>query len=253
MPTDRAGPLTALNESVESATVITAAGVLDRTSYLRLRDIIIKAALDTPRAVIIDVGGLSVPAESAWAVFTSARWHVSVWPEVPILLVCGHTEGRRAVTRNGVARYVPVYPTIAEAFSALSGSAPPARRRVRTALPGDRRSVELARNAVTEWLTEWGHAELAAVARVIATAFVENVLSHTDSAPTLRLESDGCAVTVAVEDGSCTPAGRREDPRHGTDIVSGLAVVSAMCRVWGSAPTPAGKTVWAVIGPENRL
>jgi hypothetical protein len=26
-----------------------------------------------------------------------------------------------------------------------------------------------------------------------------------------------------------------------------------MCRMWGNSPTPTGKTVWAVIGPENRL
>ena len=34
---------------------------------------------------------------------------------------------------------------------------------------------------------------------------------------------------------------------------SGLGIISVLCRMWGNAPTPTGKTVWAVLGPENRL
>jgi hypothetical protein len=60
-------------------------------------------------------------------------------------------------------------------------------------------------------------------------------------------------VTVAVEDASAALPQRREDPRLGADVVSGLAIVSALCRNWGRSSTPNGKTVWAVIGPENRL
>lgn len=254
MSADGESALSAVAETVDSFTVIDVKGVLDRRSYLRLRDTIIKAALDVPKAVIVDVTELSVPAGSAWAVFTSARWHVSQWPEVPIMVVCGHDEGRQAITRNGVARYVPVYPTIDAAMSALcDGGRHRLRRRARTELPADRRSVERARDFVADLLTEWNHTELVTIASVIATVFVENVLAHTASTPSLRLESDGTAVTIAVEDSSSVPAQRREDPRHGTGIVSGLSIVAAVCRVWGTAPTSTGKTVWAVIGPENKL
>jgi hypothetical protein len=38
-----------------------------------------------------------------------------------------------------------------------------------------------------------------------------------------------------------------------TGAPSGLKIVGALCRAWGNAPTPTGKTVWAVIGPENKL
>jgi hypothetical protein len=57
---------------------------------------------------------------------------------------------------------------------------------------------------------------------------------------------------VAVEDSSRGPVELREDPKV-SGIPSGLRVVAALCRMWGTAPTPAGKTVWAVMGPENRL
>jgi len=254
MPADHASALCATSESVDSATVIVITGLLDRTTYLGLRDIIIKAALEVPRAVVVDISALAVPAESAYAVFTSARWHVNEWPEVPILLVCAHGEGRQAIVRNGVARYVPVYSTCSEAIGALGNEAKHRlRRRARIDLLADRCSVGQARNFVSDCLTQWGHTELITIAGVIATVFVENVLAHTQSAPSLRLESDGSAVTVAVEDSSSLPPERREDPRRGADTVSGLSIVTAMCRVWGTAPTSTGKTVWAVIGPENEL
>jgi hypothetical protein len=50
-----------------------------------------------------------------------------------------------------------------------------------------------------------------------------------------------------------TRAARHEDPHLGGDRVSGLAIVASVCRAWGSTPMPSGKTVWAVLGPENQL
>jgi hypothetical protein len=82
---------------------------------------------------------------------------------------------------------------------------------------------------------------------------VENVLQHTAWAPVLVLESDGEAVTISVRDDSSIPAARHEDPHLGGDRVSGLAIVASVCHTWGSTPMPSGKTVWAVVGPENQL
>src|ERR1700751_5064924 len=59
--------------------ILTVRGVLHSATYRGLRDAIIEAALDEPRAVVVDVNLLCVPAESAWAVFTSARRHVRTW------------------------------------------------------------------------------------------------------------------------------------------------------------------------------
>lgn len=100
------------------------------------------------------------------------------------------------------------------------------RRRARANLSATPDSVSQSRQLVEKWLTAWSQTDLISVTKVIVTSLVENVLKHTDSPPGLRLESKGDTVTVAVEDDS---------------------------RTWGTAPTPSGKTVWAVIGPENRL
>lgn len=236
-----------------STRVLSVDGVLDGSTYRDLRDAVIKTALDEPRAVIVDVTELHVPAESAWSVFTSARWHVSIWPDVPVILVCRHAAGRRAIQRNGITRYVPLYATLESARSAVRDGIEPQRRRARAQLPAVHSSLRRARQLVTEWLTTWSRTDFIPVAAIVVDVLVENVLTHTLSAPRLIVESRGDTVTIAVADDSRAPAVRHEDPLRGGDTVSGLAVITALARAWGSTPTSTGKTVWAVIGPENSL
>ncbi len=241
------------SEALGQSTVLTATGRLDATTYLSLRDTIIKAALDEPRAVLVDVSDLHVPQESAWAVFTSARWHVERWPDVPVVLVCHHGAGQRAVVRNGITRYVPVFATIELACHALAPAGPrPWRRRACVELPSHLTSLRRSRAFVGDSLNEWAMPRWIPVAQIVVTTFVENVLEHTHSAAFVRLETDGSTVTVAVADSSHAPASLRE-----TSLVkgtpTGLVIVNALCRAWGNSPVPSGKTVWAVIGPEDRL
>jgi hypothetical protein len=250
--TRRASELAVSADTAGTVCLLTVDGVLDSTTYLKLRDAIIKAALDEPRAVLVDVNGLDVTAPSAWSVFTSARWHVSTWPDVPIILVCAHPGRRNTVKRNGVTRYVPVHASVEAAIAALTDGRR-ARRRASAELPASLASLRRAREFVAEWLGAWSHDELIPVATVIVNVFVENVLQHTASAPVLVLESDRSSVSISVQDGSSTPAARHEDAWRGGDRVSGLAIVASVCRAWGSTPTPSGKTVWAVVGPENQL
>jgi anti-anti-sigma regulatory factor len=245
--------MTITADAVRGAVVLTPDGVLDGSTYQALRDVIIKTALDEPAAIVVDVAWLAVPAESAWVVFTSARWHVGGWPQVPIVLVCSHRAVRSAITRSGVDRYVPVYSTLDEALDALaSGDGTPARRRATTRLPASISSLALSREFVEEWLTAWRQPDMVATAKVVITILVENVLRHTDSAPGVRVESDGTLVTVAVSDNSHTPAAINESAAS-AELPCGLRIVDTLSQVWRSAPTPTGKTVWAVIGPENRL
>ena len=250
---ERRPPIGVVAERHHDVSILTVNGVLDFATYRGLRDAVIKAALDEPAAVIVDVNALSVLSPSAWSVFTSARWHVSTWPDVQILLVCAKSEVRRAITAGGVARYVPVHPTRESALDAVRRHWMPVRRRARAQLPVASYSVGLARDMIADWLTRWENSELIPVAGTVATVLVQNVLDHTDSAPVLIIESHQDKITVAVEDGSDHPPGRHESPDYGVERVSGLAIVSALCRVWGSSPTSSGKTVWAVIGRENDI
>ena len=228
-------------------------GELDGVSYRTLRDSVVKTALDEPRVVIVDVNELRVPGASAWSVFSSARWHVRIWPDVPILLVCTNDATRQLIRRRGITRYVPAFATAQEALQSLGDEWPRPRRQARAELPPHVSSIIDAQRLVGGWLSGWSCTPLIPVAAMVATAFVENVLRHTDSAPTLRVEYDGHLVAVAVEDASTVPAQRREEARGGTSQLSGLAIVTALTRGWGNLPTPTGKIVWASVGPENVL
>lgn len=233
-----------------SAVVLTVGGVLDSTTYRPLRDAVIKAALDEPSAVLVEVSQLRAPSSSAWSVFTSARWHVSQWPDVPIALVCVHPKTRDTIRRNGITRYVPVYPTVSSAIHGLPAIAHQYRRRARAELPAHTASPAYARDLTALWLIAWGKSEFMPIVSVVVSVLVENVLSHTDGAMWLRLECNRDTVTVAVEDTSTQPAGRHERTGASGDAPS-LTIIPALCRAWGNHPMPNGKTVWAVVGPEN--
>lgn len=247
-------PLAVSMSSVADACVLTADGVLDSTTYLSLRNAIIKAALDEPRAVVVEVSALSVPASSAWAVFTSARWHVSQWPDVPVALVCDSAEGRDAARRAAITRYVPVFATLDDALAHLPELSRLGRRRTRAQLPVTTASVAAARALISDWLTAWSQSDFISAASTVTTVLMENVACHTaGDMSVLRLESTGDTITVAVEDtSSAAPARHEPDPGHRSQV-NGLDFLNAVCRIWGHSPTSTGKTVWAVIGPENRL
>jgi hypothetical protein len=55
-----------------SMVLLSPAGILDSRSYLTLRTAMVKAAVEEPTPVLIDVDELVVPAASAWSVLTSA-------------------------------------------------------------------------------------------------------------------------------------------------------------------------------------
>lgn len=253
MGTDSAATVRIAETEVSGLRLLTMSGVLDGTTYRTVRDHVIKAAMDQPESVVVDITELSAPAESAWAVFTSARWHLVTWPETAVILVCRHEPGRQTLKRNGITRYLSVYGTFEAAAEAVAGHGKPqGRRRVRREFPADVASIDAARRYVTHWLTSWEEEGYVAAAAVVVTALVDNAVTHTGGGFGLRLESSGRAITVAVEDRSTVLPARTElaDEQPG---LTGLCMVAAAARVWGISPLPDGKVVWAVIGAENRL
>lgn len=228
--------------------LINMSGVLDATTYRTARDSIVKAALDEPTSVIVEVSSLNVPLVSAWTVFTSARWLVSQWPDVPVRLVAADPARCELLRRQGLTRYVEVYGTVAEAIAVPMSAHP--RRRARMSLTGSAASVQRAQEFVATSLTHWQCEEMIPAATVVVTELVDNVLRHTDSPPRVRLESYRDTVTVAVEDDSTDRAGLREATSM---LTNGLRIVAAVSRVWGNAPTQTGKVVWAVLDARHRI
>jgi hypothetical protein len=227
-------------------------GVLDSTSYGAIRDAVVKAAIDQPPAVVVEVTDLRVPQASAWAVFTSARWLTSRWPDVPMALVCTHPSGRSAMRRIGIHRYVPVYGSVASAVATVSEVESRRRRRVRQGWRHDPSTLPAAQQFVAHWLTTWGVTTMIPTASVVATVLVDNALTHTDGDLDLRLEHDGRNVTVAVTDTSPMPAAIAEDAEARGEMTE-LMIVDALSVAWGNTPSADGKVVWAVLGPQNLI
>lgn len=231
------------------AQLLSVSGTLNAATYRTLRDAVIKAALDQPTAVMVDIDDMRVPAESALSVFTSARWHVSRWPNVPVALITTSEATRAALRRNGIPRYVPVFSTVEEILMRLGGrDLGPMRLRARLDLPAEADSLNRARRHVTDCLVDWHKDEYVGVASVVTTVLVDNALSYTDSPIAVRLECND-VVVIAVDDCSSVQAVRSETGER----VPGLEMLAAMTRAWGNLPSPTGKTVWAELGPDDVL
>jgi hypothetical protein len=238
-------------DNVEDTTLLTFTGVLNGDTYRTVRDLIVKAALDEPKAVIVEVTQLQVPAKSALSVFTSARWQISRWPDVPMSVVCQTADGRNALERNGITRYMAVYPSVAEALAAVSQSSLPIRHRRRLELSRESVSLDAVRELVSAWLDELSKTDLVDAAKIVVTVLIENALEHTTSGPTsLRVEAKNNEVTVAVSDTSALPPNFKEAALGGTEL-SGLKILDAVSRIWGCSGTPGGKVVWCVLTPDH--
>ena len=231
--------------------MLTAEGVLNADSYLGLRDDILTTALaHRPRAIIIDVTNLEVPAPTAWAVFTSARWQLARWPATPIVLACGTGAARESLARTNIGQHIAIYGSTGGAIDILRGHPrPQAARRASAVLPACDSSAIQARQLMTRWLTDWSQTHLISQANTVATVLVDNVLHHTDSPAGLSAETTNTGTMVlAVSDNSHVLPARHEDTERGPHPVSGLAIVSCLAQAWGAIPTTCGKTVWARLG-----
>ncbi|WP_068273035.1 STAS domain-containing protein [Aldersonia kunmingensis] len=226
-------------------------GVLDSRTYLQIRETITKCSADSPQAIVVNVDNLAVPADSAWAAFTSARWQISRWVDVPLVLVAASLKVRETLRRNGITRWCPCYSNESEACR--FGNTGARDCRYATAKLPITGGSSAARTFVGDTLTHWSLDPYRTTALVIATEFVENTLQHTPYEPTLRLEYREPNLTVAVADDSSEHPVRRED-EHGTVALSGLGMVTTLSTAWGSTPrVDGGKVVWAVIGPRDVL
>lgn len=240
MPT---APLRVDHRELVGASVVEPHGVLDAATYGGFRIDLVKAAIDEPRAVIVDLDALSVPDSTALSLFSSVSTQIAQWPGVPLLVVAAGDTQRALLAAYRLARFVPVYSSVMAAVAAIDD--PPPRRIARRRLPNSLTSAALARRFVLDVCSDWPVATRTEDAMMVANELVENTLLHTYCAPSLRLELRRGMLTIAVYDDD--PAMAHLD-RSDTERHRGLVLVAGLCRVWGCSPTPlGGKVVWAVL------
>ncbi|OLR92936.1 ATP-binding protein [Actinokineospora bangkokensis] len=226
--------------------VVTVSGTLDVPGYAPLRDRLLKLVAEDPAALVVDLAGLRVAAESQLSVFVAVWMRTCHWPGVPILLV-----DPAGVVPRGTAlrRYLPVHPDPGSALAAVERA--PQRRRAERVLPNAGGSVAAAVAQVRAVCREWGvPPERAEPAAQIACELVTNTLVHTTSEARLRLELHRGLFTVAVGDDDPRRAVLRDPAAAaGGDPGLGLLVVAQLAKAWGcsSGPTAPGKVVWATL------
>lgn len=235
-----------------SVAVLTVHGGLNTDNFTTLATRVQKAMVQQPTAVIVDITAMHVADASVWPILLGLRWQLDTPATVALALVCTNPAGRQALAHPDLFRFMPMYGSTPEAIKALATPGPRRAQRAQAKLPSSLSSLRQSRRLTRDWLTAWARTELIPVALVIVNVLVENVLEHTGSDPVMRIECDDTTAVIAVADDSKAAALRLPSPGQGVDV-SGLAIVDALARTWSSTPTPTGKTVWAVIGPESQL
>ena len=121
-------------------------------------------------------------------------------------------------------------------------------RRHETQIVADLRAPHVARTWMAEQLEPLGvEPEVAESALLLLSELVTNVVTHTDSAPTIGIEVGGDRVLVEVGDSDRRPAAIR-DQEAGPLGGWGLRIVDQIASSWGVRPGPDGaKVVWFAI------
>ncbi|GLZ41122.1 hypothetical protein Acsp05_47460 [Actinokineospora sp. NBRC 105648] len=224
--------------------MVSPTGVLDISTYATLRDILLKCAIDQPRAVVVDLGSLEISGESLLSVFATVWLRTCDWPGVPLLLAACPPE----LHGTALHRYVAFHDTVDTAVANIHR--PPPTRRAHLTVPHGVASLPHARAFVGEICAEWdlrGYA--VAEIQQVAGELLDNTMQHTNSEARLRLELRRGLFTVAVGDDDPTPPVARDPGADPVPRGMGLLLVAEFAKAWGCLVDPAGerKVVWAVL------
>jgi anti-sigma regulatory factor (Ser/Thr protein kinase) len=104
---------------------------------------------------------------------------------------------------------------------------------------------------------EWGLADLADTAEILASELVTNALQASRRLRTPQVSvvrfwvvSDGVSLVIYVGDGS-PERPTRQEPDPGDESGRGLMIVDALGASWGSYETDDGKIVWVQISTQT--
>ncbi|MGW4213530.1 STAS domain-containing protein [Lentzea sp. NPDC004789] len=227
--------------------VIRPSGVLDRSTYARLRDCMLKHAVEVPRALIVDLSDVTIGTTSVLSVFTTVSLRISDWPAVPVLVATGPAHAA-TLRRAPIRRYVTVFADVDEALANVDRPAP--RKRALVVLAHHPGGPHDARRFVRRTCGEWGLPDVLTYDAVhVASELVQNMIQHTSSEARLRLELRHDRLTVAVGDDSPAPVVLADPGLDPVRARKGLRMVAQLAKTWGCVADEIEhrKTVWAVL------
>ncbi|GAA1305500.1 STAS domain-containing protein [Saccharothrix xinjiangensis] len=215
-------------------------GRLDLSTYVGMRDGLLKHVAEQPHAVVVVLGpDLELGSDPLAAVFAAVWMRCCRWPGVPLMLVATTERHRRMLGRTGLSRFVPCHDRL---DAALAVATTPARRhRNEMQLPPDTDAPHLARDFARRTCLKWNLRHAGPRAVLLAGELVEITRAHAGSTLVLRIERFPDQLTVAVRHTGPSPraAGRRLD----------LTRIRRLSTACGNTPTlDEGRVLWAAIG-----
>jgi anti-sigma regulatory factor (Ser/Thr protein kinase) len=214
-----------------------------------------KCLSEHPAALILDLHGLDDSHSVSPATWiTGRRMGAEMTPPVQVL-VCVRDDSPLAarLRRLGAARFLPAFPTLAQARTGAAQRIPLTSRVVlRLAPDGD--AAGRARHLVTDACTAWQLPELIARGRLVTSELVANAVDHARTPITVVLSRREGGLHLVVRDDdpqlprfACSPPLPAPQPNG-----QGLLTVHAAASLWGAMPTADGKAVWAIIRSWTR-
>ncbi|MEV4345625.1 ATP-binding protein [Actinoplanes sp. NPDC049596] len=225
-------------------------GTLDQLTGDALKQAIRLRLATQPNRLLLDVTDMHVGDPLGLSALSAAVCETAEWPNVPIV-VCGADESTRgSVTETPDCEGLAFSDDCDKAIAESAGE--PVLPRVHVRLRPVPDACRQVRTLVTQACAAWHRADLAAVAALIATELVANVVrhAHTTMEFTLTALRDG-RLSMTVRDHS------RRMPRPTEAAVGdaggrGLKLVRDLTDAWGVLPVSDGKVVWTQLnaGPS---
>jgi anti-sigma regulatory factor (Ser/Thr protein kinase) len=227
-------------DSHDGLIVLTVRGTVDASSSSALYQALTHWLIREPVAVLVDLSGATIADPEAATTFSEIVQQADLWPGTPVG-ICAPDPFTASMIMNGSGESLPLFDTVADGRSALSGRAAHISELI---VPG-RGAARCARDIATEACARWDLPHLTAPAALVASELVTNAVVHAHTRITLQLLRRPRYLYLAVFDGSHTePIPQRG---HSADAPGGrgLQMVELVSTRWGYQRHHDGKVVWA--------
>jgi hypothetical protein len=218
--------------------VVTVAGRLDWSTYLRVQDQLLDHAGREPLGVVVEVDGLDVRCPVLLVAFDIVWTSAARWPGTPLVMVVDNPLVTEPLNARGLPRHMPRFRTTDEALAAVV-----ALRHgdhVDAPLPTCRCRPYVAEEITERACRRWGVSSLLEIAPQVAAEMV----SHTDEedSVSLVLRRRDHALSIGVRTSTRLATGERLTLRH--DIAS-IAVCDF--RMGETRVSPDRMVLWTVL------
>lgn len=220
--------------------VLSVRGTLDSLTGDALETAIRRSLSYQPEALLLEVSGLELGDAAGLSALASTICLTSEWPGAPITL-CGPSERTaRAVAESPDCAGIALAASVDEAMAVVEPDTEP---RIRVRLRPVPDACRQVRQLVAQACASWHLRDLGAVAQLVATELVANVVRHARTTMEFIAGLRDGHIFLSVRDGS-RRLPKPADPAFTDAGGRGLRLVRELTDGWGVLPVTDGKVVW---------